>query len=135
MPTWADFKLPEIVPVGGGGGVIQGSIPPIFGGGVESDGSAPWWQSIIVPIAGITGSTLSNIYAPWQTSAAQASARQPVYVPVQTQGGLPPRPEGVGFGVDSRGIRLSDGSYIGWGVVALGGGIILLVQARPFSRK
>ena len=46
-----------------------------------------------------------------------------------------PPPGGIGIGVDGQGIRLSDGSHIGWGTIAIVVGGIFLLQSRGFSRK
>ena len=52
-------------------------------------------------------------------------------------GALPPAapPGGVGVGVDGQGIRLSDGSHIGWPLIALGVGAIFLLQSPGYSRR
>lgn len=47
-------------------------------------------------------------------------------------GGAPP--PGVGFGLDGTGIRLSDGSHIGWTTIALAAGAFFLLQSRPVTR-
>lgn len=114
----------------------QPSWPSGDSGGSADGGSSgpPWWVTS-GPLFGVIGKTLSNIFAPYQTSAAQAGVgvyRQPTnYDPNYRQ--APNR--SVGIGLDSSGIRLSDGSHLGWlpiGAVVFG---FFLLQSKGFSRR
>lgn len=105
--------------------------------------NSPTPTQVIVGGAIHTGlNVLRDIYAPTQTSqaayraqASTALAQQPIYQVAPNQY-LPQRsPGGVGFGVDGQGIRLSDGSHIGWFPIA---GVVLafvLIQSRPLTRR
>ena len=42
---------------------------------------------------------------------------------------------GVGFGIDSQGLRLSDGSHIGWPIIGIVGLGIYLVQSPGFTKR
>jgi hypothetical protein len=71
------------------------------------------------------------------TAAAQAAIQyQPA---VQTfnsnPGSSAPPPPGVGFGIDSQGVRLSDGSHIGWPVIGIVGLGFFLLQSRGFQKR
>lgn len=60
---------------------------------------------------------------------AQIQAQQAGFNPSATPSG------GVGLGIDGQGVRLSDGSHIGWlpiGAVALG---FMLLQSKGISRR
>lgn len=97
-----------------------------------TDAASPLWALL----AGVTR-TVGNIFQPAAVGVAQAYAGQPrqqIYqqsqYPQQQQQG-----SGIGLGIDGQGIRLSDGSHIGWlPIVAVVGGFMLL-QARPVSRR
>jgi hypothetical protein len=83
------------------------------------------------------------------TPAQQLALLQPVLNnPVQTQApaGVPPdvwaaylRSQagggGVGFGIDEKGLRLSDGTHITWGTMAIVGVAIVLLQSKGFQRR
>ena len=140
MPDYYDPTLDETYVLGGAdpptySAPVFGSTPPFVTPAPQpqSPGFGNTWLG---PLLAGAEKTISNIFSPAATSVAQAQSpiyqqqpygTNPTYRPVQ--------PSGVGFGVDTRGIRLSDGSYIGWGVIALAGGVILLIQTRPFSRR
>jgi len=116
---------------------VFSTTPPFVQTPQEQPGFANTWLG---PLLAGAEKTISNIFAPAATSIAQAQGSSSLYQPYNYPAGAPQpiyrAPQtGVGLGVDSRGIRLSDGSYIGWGVIALVGGVILLIQTRPFSRR
>jgi hypothetical protein len=105
------------------------------GGGGSSNQAPPWYVSLEPVLLG--GEKLaSNIWG--------NQYQQPTYQPIRTT--LPanygstyntvPNPGGgIGIGVDSRGIRLSDGSHIGWfPIIGVGFGLFLL-QSKGFSRR
>lgn len=110
-------------------------------GGVYDDGSRGATQTGIIVGGAINKGLdiLGDIFGnPYSRQAAYRSQtpQQPIYnVPGQSQY-LPQRTStGVGFGVDGQGIRLSDGSHIGWFPIA---GLVLafvLLQSRPLSRR
>lgn len=115
----------------------QPSWPSGDSGGSADGGSSgpPWWVTS-GPLFGVIGKTLSNIFAPYQTSAAQAGAG--VYRPQQQQyNTLPP-----GYGYDSSGrlVQQSVGnitSFITSNPLLVGAGIlgvILLFRTPPGRR-
>ena len=131
--AWSDFEMPQIeVPPGWEPGQSTS------GGNDDDDDGPPWWVTS-VPLFSVIGKTASNIFAPYQASVAQAGAGY--YRPTQTltyeqQLALAARNrEGVGLGVDSSGIRLSDGSRIGWFPIIGVIGFFYVLQARPLTRK
>jgi hypothetical protein len=107
------------------------------GGGSNNDGGGgndvPWYVSS-VPFISAIGKTVSNIwgnanqqYQQPQYQYQPAYQQQPIY---QTQPG-----GGVGIGLDGAGIRLSDGSHIGWLPIAGVGLGLVLLQSKGFSRR
>jgi hypothetical protein len=85
--------------------------------------------------------TISNIFAPPATSIAQAQAARPQVIYAgsgrtdQYGNVIPTTGGGIGFGVDSQGIRLSDGSHIGWFPIIGVIGVFFLLQSPGFSRR
>jgi hypothetical protein len=118
-----------------------GDPPPFIPSGTigssagDDNNDIPWWVSG-APVIGIIGKTVSNIFSPWQATAAQA---QGAYRPQQTNypvNTLPVnRNSGVGIGVDSNGVRLSDGSHLGWFPIVGVIGAFFLLQSKGFSRR
>ncbi len=105
-------------------GVIRSQIPSLIAGGLR---------------------VIDDIFAPPATRIAQAGASRPIYQP-QYGGGVdaygnplsyaPSRSNsGIGFGVDSQGVRLSDGSHIGWFPIVGVIGIFFLLQQPGFTRR
>lgn len=115
-----------------------GATPAPAGGDSGGSNNPPWW-SILGP--GIL-KDISNIFAPVQTSVAQAQSAG--LAQRQLQAGLTPQQyqllqtgatTGVGIGIDSNGIRLSDGSHISW-ILIIGLIVVFaLVQSRGFQRR
>jgi hypothetical protein len=107
-----------------------------------NDGSdaGPWGGTVPVLIGGGI-QALRDIFAPVGTSTAayraqqqQYIGQQPVYNAPSSQY-LPPRTSGVGFGLDSQGIRLSDGSHIGWFPIIGCVVVLFLIQSPGFTRR
>jgi hypothetical protein len=109
-------------------------------GGMGAGMGAIDWNSII----GRGFDFGNNVIAQWGNRQAYRSGINPnapagTYQPVSyvsnTQpAGITPVTPGVGFGLDSQGIRLSDGSHIGWLPIA---GVVVglkLLQAKPYRR-
>ena len=44
-------------------------------------------------------------------------------------------PSGVGFGIDGQGLRLSDGSHIGWTTIAIAGVGLYLLQRPGYQKR
>lgn len=107
---------------------------PTWGGNDGND--VPWYLSA-VPLATVIGKTAASIWG-------NQYQPQPTYTPTYStdyaalQAAALARAnagDGVGIGVDGSGIRLSDGSHIGWlpiGAVVFG---FFLLQSRGFSRR
>jgi len=128
--SWSDFELPPIET--GGWDPNAGS-----GGGSGSDESGghdmPWWVSG-APVFGVIGKTLSNIFGNQYQQPNTAYRPAPTYQPGYPAGYRQPN-AGVGIGIDGNGIRLSDGSHIGWFPIIGVIGFFYVLQARPLSRK
>jgi hypothetical protein len=102
------------------------------------------WGSIIGQGFDFGKTFLNNKYA---KDAAKYGAGQ--YVQQQPQGTTPAQQidpavlallqkqqqQGVGFGFDSEGLRMSDGSHISWMVIFIVILAFFLLQSRPLSRK
>ena len=54
---------------------------------------------------------------------------------LQQQYALQQQQQGVGFGIDGQGLRMSDGSHIGWPVMGLAALALYLLQSPGFSRR
>jgi hypothetical protein len=116
-PAWSDANL--------------GPPPPINYPSSSSSGFN--WNQFANVVGGTLVGVLGNRNAPQQQYALQPQGQQPqvVYVQPNAAGGA----GGVGIGIDGQGIRLSDGSHIGWLPIALVGGAFFLLQSPGFSRK
>jgi len=113
-------------------GSVIGSDGKVYGGGGYD------WGSLI----GGIGSAISNVFNrggnannAGYTQAQllqlqQLQAQQQAALLAQQQGG-----GGVGFGLDGNGIRLSDGSHIGWFPIIGVIGAFALLQSKGFSRR
>lgn len=103
--------------------------------GGDGSGSPPWWAVLGPSLLKV----VSNVFAPVQTSVAQAQAgayRTPVYSATgQVINPYGTTPTGIGIGLDANGIRLSDGSHISWLLILSAVGIFALVQAKGFQRR
>jgi hypothetical protein len=84
-------------------------------------------------------SLVNNIFASRSPNAQLAPAQQLALAQAQAQaaataasGGNPP---GVGFGVDGQGLRLSDGSHIGWSTIGIAGLAFYLIQSKGFEKR
>lgn len=92
----------------------------------------PWWAVLGPGIVAASGATLSDIFRRYPETPTYAQTRP------YTVGAAAPystTSSGVGIGIDGQGIRLSDGSHIGWlpiGAVVLG---LFLLQSQGFSRR
>lgn len=103
----------------------------------EHQSNLPWWGLLGAPII----QTVRDIFAPVPSTQAAygAQQRQVVYAGsgyTDQYGNVIPRTQAVQptAGFNSNGINLF-GTQIGWGTVAVVGGIILLVQMPGFTRR
>lgn len=118
-------------------GYPTGTLPPSEGGADDPFGEGPPWWAVLGPgIIAASGATLSSIFRRYPETPTYAQTR-----PYTVGGGAPSATTnyggagGVGIGIDGQGIRLSDGSHIGWlpiGAVVLG---FVLLQSQGFSRR
>jgi hypothetical protein len=81
---------------------------------------------------------VDDIFAPPATRIAQAGSQyQQQYSPAQLallqQQRTPTG--GIGIGIDGQGIRLSDGSHIGWFPIVAVIGVFFLLQSPGFTRR
>lgn len=74
------------------------------------------------------GSYVSQL--PTRTDSTTLTAEQLAAIAAAQRGG-----GGVGVGIDKDGVRLSDGTHIGWTTIALAGFAIYLIQSPGFSRR
>lgn len=109
-------------------GEIFGTDP---GASNTSNNGPTWWQLLISGGTRIAHDALTPI--PVGVAQAHAAQQQVVYQPtaLQNRGTTP----GVGIGVDGSGIRLSDGSHIGWFPIIGLIGVIFLLQSPGFQRR
>jgi hypothetical protein len=120
----------------------------VLGGGDEPTYSTPVFNSTrpvvrtpgfidtwLGPLLAGAEKTVSNIFAPAATSIAQAQPAVGYQYQAQPAAYRNPTNTGVGFGIDGNGIRLSDGSHIGWVPIFLVGFGFVLIQSRPFTRR
>jgi hypothetical protein len=123
------------------------SLPPIASPGPAIINTSPSATPAWIALLAGAEKTISNIFAPPATSIAQAGQnaaysqtnRYPIYNASgqvvgyssypQTQGTVQP-----GASVGTGGLNLF-GSQIGWGTIALVGGLILLIQMPGFTRR
>jgi hypothetical protein len=105
-----------------------------MGGG---NSAPPWWVSS-TPLFATIAKTVSNIFSPWQATAAQAQGNR-VYQPTQSerQGAPPP-----GFRYNSSGQLIKDSvgnitDFISENPLLVGGGILLVVVLfiKPPGRR
>jgi hypothetical protein len=123
----------------GKGDLPSGGLPPDYstgggsGGGSSSGGGFNWNA-----LPGVIGQTLVGVFGhPQQTAAGGglSLAQQQQILLAQQQGANRPNAPGVGLGIDGTGIRLSDGSHIGWLPIGFGIGALVLLQSKGFSRR
>lgn len=114
-----------------------GDPPPLPTGGVvdigmdDSRDGPTWWQ-LLIPNA---AQTIQRVYSPWQAQAAVAASQRPIVQYTSSPNESGSVPSGVGLAITRNGIRLSDGSYIGW--LPIGGVVVavFLLQSKGFSRR
>lgn len=129
-PVWVDDGSGgDIVTGGSGGGSPVPTPTPVPVSSGSNSSTPPWWLPAILGAEG----AVSKIFAPWQ---ATAFSQQPTYYPPgQSYNTGLVRTTGVGFGIDSNGIRLSDGSHIGWFPIIGVIGLFFLIQTPGFTRR
>ncbi len=122
------FNIPQ-------GGIFGGG--DVFGGGVYGDGGGIDWNNVFGQSVATLNNFLTLKYSKDAAKYGVGVTGQPA-VNYTTQGASPygaAPPAGVGIGVDGQGIRLSDGSHIGWAPIMLGVGALVLLQSKGFSRR
>ena len=127
-------------------GTMQGNILPDNWELAAGIGLPPAWPSssssghstanAITGVANAVAISLASIFGRNQGASAQNQIppgygynQQGQLVPVSPNGA------GVGIGIDGQGIRLSDGSHIGWFPIAGVTLAIFLLQSKGFSRR
>jgi hypothetical protein len=112
------------------------SFPNIFGGATTppfnpSSSSAVGGLSTTQMVLALVNKGLDTFMATKLVNAGQFNNayRNPQYAQYYAQG------QGVGFGIDSSGIRLSDGSHISW--ILIFGGFLAwkLIQSPGFEKR
>jgi hypothetical protein len=123
--------------------VAEGGYPA--GAAGNSSGGSSVWSQIPGLIAGFGNQFLQQ----WGNRGVAAAGVNPYASSLQTTGGLTQaqyaeqerlralsnNSGGVGFGFDSQGLRLSDGSHIGWTTIAVVVGGFYLVQSPGFTKR
>jgi hypothetical protein len=127
---WGDSPIDD--PIYGQPGI---SSPPIM----QSPSQPGVIRSQIPSLIAGSLRVIDDIFAPPATRIAQAGASRPIYQAPYGDGygnTLPvTRQPSIGFGVDSQGVRLSDGSHIGWFPIVGVIGVFFLLQQPGFTRR
>lgn len=124
--AWSDFELPQI------------EVPPDWTPGGESDNgedNTPPWYVGAKPIIDIAGRTLSSIFGNRYQQPTTTAYRPPSSYQYDPALLASRNNQGVGIGLDSNGVRLSDGSHIGWFPIIGVIGFFFVLQSRPLTRK
>lgn len=125
LPGQPGYPGPLTVPV------TINPTPP-YGGG---SGSLAWWQ---IPIVQVPAMIASIYQARAQAQIAQAGAYGGASNPYGWANGAyypGPGTDDIGSGgISSQGIRVGS-TTIGWPLIGLVGGMLILVQMQPFRRR